>query len=147
LKRAGAELSRLVDDLGLGSSLALARLKSDWATLFSGPLSEHSSPQGLSGGRLLVVVDSQAWMQQLAFFKPQMLLKLRGRGIEELGFKLGRVPKKARPRPPAPRRALTDSERSSVEGLVSGVKDPGLREQIRRAVEKTLGLTNRQAGP
>jgi hypothetical protein len=136
LERAGTVLGSLVKDLGLESALALYRIRENWESVFRGPLSLHSSPSGLSRGRLLVNVDSPAWLQQLNFYRKDVVRKLASFGVKDVRFKLGRVrPLSQRRTAPAPvEDSLIDNDRAFIEEVVSGVDDRDLGENIRGAM-------------
>jgi hypothetical protein len=145
LEKAGSALSPLVREFGLEGSLSLHRLKAEWDTLFEGPLSQHTLPYRHAEGRLLVLVDSPVWIQQLSFLKAEMLRKLRGFGVKDLGFRLGAVVKRPGRRAAAPP-AATEDDIALIDEVVSATTNPELKERIRRAMEKSLPLTKmRQA--
>jgi predicted nucleic acid-binding Zn ribbon protein len=138
LKKAESSLASLASELGLDGSLVLYRIKADWVTVFKGPLSQHTSPHGYQNGRLLVLVDSPVWIQQLNFLKSEMLRKLKEYGVKDLWFKLGAVARRHARRPDMPLNPVPEADRAHINEIVSSVKDPELRECIRRAMEKSF---------
>lgn len=119
-------------------------MKARWEALFKGPLSEHTTPQGLKDGVLLVVVDSPAWIQQLNYLKPDIISKLAGFGIRDLKFRLGTVRKKqsCTVAPSRYIRGPSEEERAMMEELTKGIDNPELSESIRRAAFKSLSSRN-----
>lgn len=91
MQSAGSALSALMKELGMESALGLYRIKARWSGLFGRPLTLHSHPSGLHGGRLVINVDSPAWLQELSFLKDDMLGKLRPLGVNDIRFRLGRI--------------------------------------------------------
>jgi hypothetical protein len=139
VEKAASLLSPLLKRLGIEEAVRLQRIKSDWQTLFERPLSLHMSPSRLFEGSLLLSVDSPAWMQQLGFYKKEILEKLSGYGVRDLRFRIGRVSTINRHRDISRKAAeLSPDETLFISGVVSAVDDEGLRETIRKTVEKSL---------
>ncbi len=91
MEKAGSLLEPVVKRLGIESGVRLSRIKNDWHTLFEKPLSLHMSPSRLTGGELLLNVDSPIWIQQLNFLKKEILKKLSRYGVREIRFRIGKV--------------------------------------------------------
>ncbi|MFA5353354.1 MAG: DUF721 domain-containing protein, partial [Thermodesulfovibrionales bacterium] len=92
--------------------MRLESLQADWNRIFGEPLSAHTCPVEIRDAELLVHVDSPAWLNQLKFFRDEMINKLRPYGIREIRFKRGslyqnRRAKKEDALPLPPRRELT----------------------------------------
>ena len=51
-------------------------LQKRWDTIVGELISRHTNPDTVRFGRLHVLVDSPAWLQQLTFLKPQLLRKI-----------------------------------------------------------------------
>ncbi len=139
MEKAGSLLGPLVKRLGIESGVRLSRIKNDWHTLFEKPLSLHMSPSRLTEGELLLNVDSPIWIQQLNFLKKEILTKLRGHGIREIRFRIGKVSpagtcKETRQKPSE----LSSEDASFIECLVDNISDAELRNAVRGAAEKSL---------
>lgn len=91
MQRAGSALSPVLKELGMESAIALHRLRGQWGSLFGEALSLHARPVSLSGGRLLINVDSPVWLQELSFLKADMAEKLKGFGVKDIRLRLGRI--------------------------------------------------------
>lgn len=141
VKRADSLLTHFIRDLGIEDGIRLSRMKKEWYTLFQKPLSYHVSPCRLSEGELLLNVDSPVWLQELNFFKEEIIKKLGSYGVREVRFRLGRIPraenaaatyKKSR------EKHLKDGELEFVENTVSQVNDEALRVTVKLALEKAI---------
>jgi hypothetical protein len=143
VKRADSLVFSLVRDLGIENSIRLIEIKKNWHNLFNEPLSSHMAPYKLSEGEILLNVDSPVWLQELNYFKKDVIEKLNPYGVRDVRFKLGRVSKiiksgvqsqKSRVKP------LTTEEISYIQKTVSQIDDKELRETVRRTIEKAITL-------
>jgi predicted nucleic acid-binding Zn ribbon protein len=68
----------------------------EWPRLAGERIAQHARAVAVDRGVLVVVVDSPAWMTQLAFLKPELLRKVAarvGRGrVKDLRLVLGHGP-------------------------------------------------------
>jgi hypothetical protein len=144
MKSAGSILSTLIKTLGIEDKMTIASLQREWFRLFNEPLSLHTYPVELKDGELLVNVDSPLWLQQLKFFKGDMLKKLHGYRIVSIRFKHGSAYRSRRQtpieRPDAARKEkrITDTDREWINQIVGEIKDPELSEQLRKLLEKAI---------
>lgn len=131
-----------VKTLGLEGALRLEELRREWGTLFGEPLSFHMSPASLRNDELLINVDSPVWLQQISFYKADILKKLRRFRITEVRFRLGKVrqDKEAPKKSPSPGKwkTLDESEVQYIEQTLSGLDDEGVRESVRKAMQKAF---------
>lgn len=148
MKRIGAAISSLARDLGMEGAVSLGRIKTGWAALFNnGPLARHTMPAELKDRRLLIHVDSPAWLHQLNFHKRQMLQKLEPFGVTEIALRIGRIyPDHAHiaasgARGPVVRRPVSEADMSFIEELSGGIHDAALAEALRGALR---GWASRQ---
>lgn len=128
----------ILRDLGMEGALRLGRIAGNWDALFSGPLARHTFPQSISQDTLTVNVDSPAWMQQANFMKKGMLAKLSPYGITSIRFMQGRVEQRLSTPAPAPLREPLPEEIKAAEKLVAGIEDSELRNQIMKAVLRSI---------
>jgi hypothetical protein len=139
LEKADSLLGPLIKRLGIAEGVRLARLRNDWGRIFKEPLLSHMSPSKLSEGELLLNVDSPIWMQQLNFYKKDLLAKLVPYGVREIRFRIGRIREKIQHFSAVEELEEISSEDDSfVTRLVSGLEDEGLKESVRKAAEKSL---------
>jgi hypothetical protein len=101
---------------------------------------------------LEVNVDQPTWMQQLQLMKPKILAQLNAElgkaSIKELFLKRGKVnvrfDKPVEP-PPAWRMVeLDESEKLQIDGLLTSIADPELREEMEKFLQKQMRLLKAQ---
>lgn len=144
MERASSLLAPLIRRLGLEDGVRLARIKNDWNSIFDKPLSLHMSPSRISEGELLLYVDSPVWIQQLGYYKKDLLRKLGAYGVRNVRFMLGRVSQKKQPIAPAEKPAgISPEDESFMNAVISEVCDEDLREAVRGALEKSLKASAR----
>ncbi len=139
MKKAGSLLDPILRQLGIEAGVRLAHMKSEWSALFEKPLSLHMSPGRLSEGELLLFVDSPLWIQQLNYYRQEIVAKLARYGVKDVRFRLGRVsspPQAAEQSQQLP--ALTDDEMHFVNGLADVAGDPELGRAVRAAAERSI---------
>jgi hypothetical protein len=139
VKKTGAVLDPILKNLGLESGVRLARIKHDWDAIFDEQITANLFPVSFSDRELLLHVTSPIWMQQFTFHKSEIIKKLSAYGVQDIRFRLGRIPKRTRVVSPA-RKApeLTRENVFFITELLSDIKDENLRETIKKAVEKSL---------
>jgi hypothetical protein len=141
VKKVGSLCGPFIRELGIQDAVRFAAVKRDWDTIFSQPLSEHMSPCTLSHGEILLNVDSPVWLQELQYYKKEILGKLRAYGITSMRFKIGRVSRaisrKKRDKE-LKSKPLTPEEISLVEETAAHVDDKELRETLQRAMKRSL---------
>lgn len=146
-ERVGTILKPLLTRLSLEERITLDRLRHEWSRIFPEPLSLHTGPAELDKGTLVISVDTPVWLQQLKFFRQDILGKLSGHGIRDVRFRLGRVScgqtggagadtdRKARQK----KREPSESELRWIDETLRPVDDEDVREALRRALSKSLG--------
>lgn len=141
MKRADSLLKNVIRDLGIKDGVSLAGIKREWHNLFHEPVSFHMMPVRLSIDELLLNVDSPVWLQELKFYKQDIIKKLSPYGVKDVRFRLGSVKsttdtgagnKRSRAR------IFSEEERSYVEKTVSQLSDGDLKTTVRTAMEKAV---------
>jgi hypothetical protein len=141
VKRVGSLLRPLVREFGIESSIRFIEIEKNWHTLFNEPLSHHMVPYKITEGVILLNVDSPVWLQELNYFKKDIIEKLSLYGIKEVRFKLGQVSKKTGSEACNQGfrvNTLTPEEVSYIEETVSLIIDEELRGTVRRTIEKAI---------
>ena len=141
MRRADSLISTVIRELGIENGLRLAEIKKNWHVLFGEPLSCHMSPCMLSEGEILLNVDSPVWLQELNFYKEDILRKIASYGVRSVRFKLGRVSTKASSEIRNRKlmvKTLKSAERTYVEETTSQIDDQELRDKVRKALEKSI---------
>ncbi|HYA88920.1 MAG TPA: DUF721 domain-containing protein [Nitrospirota bacterium] len=141
LDRLSMTLGKILKNRGFQGRLHEYRIFGQWERCVGAMIAHHAQPQSVRGGRLLLIVDSPAWMQQLTLLKPEIIEKLNtslGRAaIKDITLKLGEVmedhecmPEEAAATPLGP------DERATIEQYVAKIADGATRDAIRRVIEK-----------
>jgi hypothetical protein len=98
-------------------------------------------PSLLSGGELLLTVDSPVWLQELNFCRDMIIRKLESYGVRTIRFRLGRVSAKAQSGAAGQKqktKRLTGTEQAFIEETVDKIPDEGLRETFKATMEKAI---------
>lgn len=143
LERLSGTIESLLASRGLVSRLKEYRVLGAWDRAVGAVIAEHARPATIRGGKLTVIVDSSAWMQQLTLLRPEIIAKLNsvlGRpAVEAITLRIGEIERPARQE--ADRRPLPEldaSERKRVDEQVAGISDEGVRESLRHLMELDL---------
>jgi predicted nucleic acid-binding Zn ribbon protein len=137
-------LDKILKARGMQARLHEYHIGNQWDRTVGPAIARHAQPQGLRAGKLSLVVDSPAWMQQLSLLKPELIEKLNrdlGRAtVKDITLKLGEVAPGNRisPEEELPRAALSAEEREKIEGYVKDIGEPSIRDAIRRLFERDL---------
>jgi predicted nucleic acid-binding Zn ribbon protein len=122
--------------------MRLESLRTHWPRLMGEPLSLHTRPARVDSGVLLINVDSPAWLQQIKYFKQDILEKLSEFDIQDVIFKHGRVcslnahqPLKT---PLRPMKDLREDELQWITFTTSPISDDELRDQIRKTIKRSI---------
>ncbi len=88
-RRLGDVLPSVVKKLRLAEVVAAAPIVSAWPELVGPTIARHSRALTIEEGRLVVVVDSPAWVAQLDYLAPQLLSRIQARtgGAAVRGFR------------------------------------------------------------
>ncbi len=139
MKKAGDLLIPFIKNLGIEDNIRLSEIKKKWNILFKDPLSFHIYPFKFSEGEILINVDSPIWLNELNYYKKDILKKLSDYGVKEVRFRLGRVLATTKNRSQKKENiTLTPEERSYVKELVSQINDQELKDKIKKAIEKSI---------
>ena len=141
VKRADSLLVPLIRELGVEEGVRLASLKKNWNQLFTEPLSSHMFPSVLSNGVLTLNVDSHVWLNELRFYKEEIIKKLSPFGIDAVRLRLGKVIPDTKLRGKRQRpviKALTEDELDFMEKTVSRIEDQELKDIVRKAIVKSV---------
>jgi hypothetical protein len=138
MKKAEAVLGPMLKRLGIESGVRLERIRNDWFDIFDPSLSSHMSPAVCNEQELLLNVESPVWMQQLTYYKKEIIRKLSSYGITDVRFRLGKVRKKQQHTEKKKTKELTGDDAAYITSVVSDIRDEQLKVSIRKAIEKSL---------
>ena len=149
IEKVSFTLDKLLSKRGLGGRLKEYRVFGQWEKIVGKVIARHARPQSVRGKRLSVIVDSNAWMQQLSMLKPDIIQKVnRSMGkdaIAGITLKLGEVA--VSETPSRERRVpvrLSNEEKIKVEEYVKNVQDDEAREVIKRVIEKDMMIRKKK---
>lgn len=143
-------LSTLMKGYGLSSKINEYKILKIWDEAVGDKITSHTHPLRLIRGILTVVVDSPTWMQQLTFYKEDLIEKINnGIGkdtVKDIRFKTGKVETKPKtsnsklrsPQKQGPNSKLSSLQSKTIEGYLEPVKDSEIREVIKRTIAKAL---------
>jgi len=141
MKKADTVLGPMLKKLGIESGVRLERIRTDWFDIFEADLSSHMYPAGCAERELLLNVDSPVWMQQLTYYKKDILRKLAPYGIANVRFRAGKVQKKKQQLQDTKKvRQLSADDISFASAVVSEIADEQLKKSIRKAIERSLAV-------
>ncbi len=135
-------LDRILKARGMQSRLHEYRIFSEWERTVGQAIARHARPVALRGGKLALVVDSPAWMQQLSLMKPVIIEKLNAgpgrKTIRDITLKLGEIASADGPTSEerATQPVLTAEDRKRIEQYLQAIDDSETREMVRRVIEK-----------
>ncbi len=72
----GDSLDRVAASLGVPKASTMTSVFTAWTTLVGESLAEHTRPQSLSDGILVVAVEEPAWATQLRWLEADLLTRL-----------------------------------------------------------------------
>jgi hypothetical protein len=153
LDRLSLTLGSLMRARGIQSRLSEYRIFAQWENTVGSLIAGHAQPVSVRGSKLFLAVDSPAWMQQLSLLKPEIIGKvnksLGKNAIREIGLNLGQINVERRPAEDEPgvAVALSPDERAKIESTVGEIRDPDVRQALRRVMEKDFSRKKRKTKP
>ena len=140
-------LEKILPFYGLKTRLVEWSLRLKWREVVGEQVAAHSQPTRLNFKRLLVMVDSPAWVQHLSFLKPELLDKIQcslgKETVAEIQFKVGTLsessPHPSLSPPARPLRTrLGEEEAALVEEYLRPLQDPTLKERMRSLITRSF---------
>jgi len=80
----GNVLKKYIHSKELGESLLKIEVLSQWDEICPTAIAKHARPTGLRGRKLTLAVNSSAWMNELSFFKKDLIDVLNERAGKEV---------------------------------------------------------------
>lgn len=144
LQPLGSILEGIFQELGIQKELILYRLTTHWEEVVGPQVASHTTPHLLRFRTLTLGVDSAPWMNQLFFFKKEIIEKtnrfLEKPLIDEIYFKRISLPlprkvslkqKQADPLPP-----LAPEQENALHESIDALHDAELHKSIREALSR-----------
>jgi hypothetical protein len=150
LDRLSVTLGKILKARGMQGRLHEYRIMQAWATAVGPSIARHAQPAAVRGGKLTLVVDHPAWMQQLSLLKPEIIGKLNGslgmKAISDITLKFGEIERheSGPERRKADQVPLSDEERTTIQQSVHGIRNDEVREALQRLLE--TDVVRRKAG-
>jgi len=131
-------LRTFVKSYGLEGGVSLNALRNKWTDIVGQTISAHTCPDILKGNVLTIIVDTPQWMHHLSFFKEEIISKLKSYNVNEVRFRIGRLPEE----PTEVRKAgdidLSEDDLRYMENTLRNLKDEELREKFRTLIAHGL---------
>ncbi len=127
-------LGEFINDFGIESGIILNAVRSKWADIVGPPIAVHTFPDTIRGKVLTIIVDTPQWMHHLGFFKEDILEKLKSYKIDEIRFRLGRLPEKIDKQAVEENIELSDEDLRYLENTLKNIEDEELKETFKKLI-------------
>jgi hypothetical protein len=120
-----------------------------WDQAVGETVAQQAQPAFVRGGILFVKCSSSAWMQQLQFMKVTIrdeLNRLLGKEvIKDIRFQMGTIARPTHGESSVKDQevALNDTERERIDEALRPLRDPEMKEIVRRIMIKGASLTKK----
>ncbi len=141
MEKASSTFESIAKDLGMWEELRLNKIKNQWSKLFSPPLSLHMNPYLLKNNHLLIHVDSTIWLQELYFYKNEILSKLKVFNISSIKLRTGPVKPSLRTHVKKKSTKLIIEDRTFINEITDEIQDENLKKTIKKTIEKSLSFS------
>lgn len=138
MQRIGSVLKKFVSDYGLETGLTSTTIRNQWIRLVGQTIAEHTSPDGIKGKTIFIIVDTPQWLHHVSFYKQEILEKLKPYKITNVRFKLGRMPEITDVRQEIDNISLSEEDSRYIENTVKNIKDDELKERFRKLLTDAL---------
>jgi hypothetical protein len=127
-------LKTFVKDYGLEGGVALNAVRNQWHKIVGQTIASHTFPDTIRGKALTLIVDTPQWLHHLSFFKDEITSKLTPYNVEEIRFKIGRLPENTKETCSAEDIKLSEDDLKYLENTLRDLKDEDLREKFRTLI-------------
>ena len=143
LDKLSVTLGKVLAARGLQGGLQEYRIARAWPAAVGSVIAKHAQPGRFKSGKLTLVVDSPAWMQQLVLIKPEIIGKLNDRLAAKLVRDIlltigdvGEPPGGGHEGEEQQAAALSADEQELIRNSVSTISDESVRAALQRVFEK-----------
>lgn len=134
--------------LGLKSVVTVHQIRKDWEKVAGPHIARRTRPDAYRDKTLHLVVTDHTWMNELTFFKAELLDNLRQKftdiEFKDIQFKVGKLStfrrSKTSPRLKKLKRALTPEEAEFIDECVKDIADEELKEILIDTISRQLKL-------
>jgi len=127
----------------LEDGVIISALRDKWADLVGETIAIHTFPDMIKDRQLTLIVDSPQWRHHLDFLKKDICEKLGRYGVDDVKFRVGRIPERNKGRlSKAVEAKLTEDDLRYIENTIGNVKDEELKESFRKLIAH--GLTKKR---
>ncbi len=135
-------LKKFNKNFKLEDGVVLTALRNKWIDLVGETIAAHTFPDMIQGKELTLIVDSPQWRHHLDFMKMDICAKIERYGIDDLRFRVGKIPESSVKLSRAVEAKLTEEDRRYIENTIKTVKDEELKETFRKLIAH--GLTRKK---
>lgn len=138
----GDILENSFERLGIKTKVREWTIMKIWNKIVGSNISNVAMPAKIIGKTLYVTVSTSVWMEELKYFKTDMLDKINeilgANTISDMVFKLGKVDgiSTLKKQDSVRQRSLTSEEKIIIDELTSSLKDEGLKRIIAGIITK-----------
>lgn len=131
-------LKKFAKDFKIEDGVVITALREKWVNLVGATIAVHTFPDMIKGKELTLIVDSPQWRHHLDFLKKDICDKLERYGINELKFRIGKIPESKGKLSKAVEAKLTEDDRRYIENTIKTVKDEEIKEAFRKFIAHGL---------
>ena len=135
-------LKKFNKNFKLEDGVVITALRNKWPYLVGETVAVHTYPDMLKGKELTLIVDSPQWRHHLDFLKNDICEKIERYGINDLKFRIGKIPESKGKLSKVVEAKLTEDDTRYIENTIKNVKDEDLKETFRKFIAH--GLTKRR---
>lgn len=135
-------LKKFANDFKIEGGVVITALRDKWTDLVGETIAVHTFPDMIKDRQLTLIVDSPQWRHHLDFLKNDICAKLERYGIDDLKFRIGKIPESKGKLSKAVEAQLTEDDLRYIENTIKNVKDEELKETFRKLIAH--GLTKKR---
>ncbi len=143
MEKLSSILNPLFNSIGFEDAVILKMLRKQWEGIFNAPIAEHTFPKEIKENVLIVIVDSNAWLNELILLKESFLSKLKNYGIKDVVFKFGRIYKqRKKEQSQHDLQELSEEQKCWINDVLKDVKQEEMKLIIKNVLQKYLIYIN-----
>lgn len=131
--------NKFAKTIGLEICTRIHTIRKQWTDIVGEAIAGHTHPDIIKGKMLILTVDTPQWMHHIGFYKEDITVKLEPYGINEIRFRLGRLPESHHIIQRKDEPILSADDSKYLEDTLKGITDKELKETLRKLL--THGLT------